>query len=190
MPRVVIVHGYGASPNANWFPWLAETLEERGIACDVPNMPDSASPKREAWLAHLRATIGDDPSNTILVGHSLGCIAILRYLEALSSGVRACGAILVSGFDGPVGYPDVDAFAEPPIDHARVRASVREGFLVAHSETDPVVPLARGEALREHLDARFLRISDGEHLNMGSRGDFTFPELMEEIEQMFSSARA
>lgn len=190
MKRVVIIHGWEANRNANWFPWLASELPARGIDCDVPNMPDSGHPKKDAWVRMIASIVGDSEAETILVGHSLGCIAILQYLQSLPASKQIRGAILVSGFDGPVGFPEVDDFAVPPIDHARVMRTVREGILVVHSDNDPVVSVDLGRGLRDRLSARYLEIHQGEHLNMGSRGDFTFPELVTEIERMFQEKKA
>jgi predicted alpha/beta hydrolase family esterase len=31
MKRVIIIHGWEASPESNWFPWLKNELEKKGI---------------------------------------------------------------------------------------------------------------------------------------------------------------
>lgn len=63
-------------------------------------MPESNSPEPKRWQQQLiDANIKLD-KDTILIGHSLGCITLLRFLsEQASENVRIGGYILVSGFD-------------------------------------------------------------------------------------------
>ncbi len=45
MKRVIIVHGWEASPEGGWRPWLRKELEDRGFEVHVPAMPDTNNPK-------------------------------------------------------------------------------------------------------------------------------------------------
>ncbi|MDL5165846.1 alpha/beta hydrolase [Proteus faecis] len=98
--RLFIIHGYTASPEDNWFPWLKEKLEALGYHVDVPDMPESNSPDPKRWQQRLiDANIKLD-EDTILVGHSLGCITLLRFLsEQASENTKIGGYILVAGFN-------------------------------------------------------------------------------------------
>ncbi len=40
MKRVFIVHGWDGHPDEQWFPWLKQSLEEKGYCVEVPQMPD------------------------------------------------------------------------------------------------------------------------------------------------------
>ncbi|NKY07141.1 serine hydrolase family protein, partial [Cellulomonas hominis] len=39
-PRVVVLHGYQAAPDAHWFGWLAADLARDGVGVHVPALPD------------------------------------------------------------------------------------------------------------------------------------------------------
>ncbi len=95
MAKVYIVHGYTASADKHWFPWLAQELAKIGVECYRLNMPDSSSPNPDKWLRHLEehVTIDDE---TIVVGHSLGCITWLNFLAR--NFLKPKAAIFVSGF--------------------------------------------------------------------------------------------
>ncbi len=80
MKRVIIIHGWEGKPESNWFPWLRNELEKRGVKVEVPEMPDTDHPKESEWVPHLANIIDTPDEHTVLVGHSLGGITILRYL--------------------------------------------------------------------------------------------------------------
>ena len=85
--RLFIVHGWGGTPGENWFPWLRDMAERREFDVHAPAMPDASNPREAPWVGELAAEVGDHPDvDSYFVGHSLGCMAILRYLEGLGEG--------------------------------------------------------------------------------------------------------
>ncbi|MBI2580107.1 MAG: alpha/beta hydrolase, partial [Candidatus Aenigmarchaeota archaeon] len=77
MKRAFLVHGWQGSPESGWKPWLRKELKKNGFSVSVPEMPDTAHPRMNAWVPHLAKTVGTPDKNCYFVGHSLGCIAIL-----------------------------------------------------------------------------------------------------------------
>jgi uncharacterized protein len=62
-------------------------------------MPDPDRPDPATWVPELAAWLGDDAevlSQTVLVGHSVACQAIVRALTTLPGGAVAEGALLVA----------------------------------------------------------------------------------------------
>jgi|GEM_PF-5523511 len=98
MKRAVIVHGYKGKPETNWKPWLKAELEANGYAVTVPAMPEAEQPIARAWHDKLTETVGQPDADVYLIGHSLGCITILRYLESLPENQKVGGVVLVAGF--------------------------------------------------------------------------------------------
>mmetsp|Transcript_14602 Transcript_14602/g.31764 ORF Transcript_14602/g.31764 Transcript_14602/m.31764 type:complete len:139 (+) Transcript_14602:14-430(+) len=88
-PTVVICPGNGCSQirRSNWYGRLHDFLTEKhGIQCVCENFPDPLHARREIWVPHIRAIAekhapDPDPKNIILVGHSSGAQAALRYAE-------------------------------------------------------------------------------------------------------------
>lgn len=123
--RIFIVHGWEATPESDWFPWLRRELEKRGFTVLVPAMPDPIHPKKEAWVPQLEKTAGIPDRNCYFVGHSLGCITILRYLETLQKSQVAGGAVLVGGFGTDLEYADykgeVSSFFSTPLDWGKIK---------------------------------------------------------------------
>lgn len=61
---------------ANWFPWIAQKLEDTGVPTSVPPLPEPYFPVYEAWEEVLSRQ--DINEQTGLVGHSAGSELILR----------------------------------------------------------------------------------------------------------------
>jgi predicted alpha/beta hydrolase family esterase len=66
--RVIIIHGYGGSPEINWIPWLKAELEKQGIAVSVPAMPNTDAPQLSEWLPYLQEVVGEPDENTASIG--------------------------------------------------------------------------------------------------------------------------
>ena len=168
--RVYIIHGWEGNPDSNWFPWLKQKLEEKNFSVEALTMPDTMHPTLDGWLTHLQETIKDVDAHTFLVGHSLGVIAILRFLEALQQNEKIGGAVLVAGFSEPIAYDELGSFFSKPLDYEKVKNSAN-AFVAIHSSNDPYVPLKNGEILRDKLGANLIVIENAGHLNAG--GGFT-----------------
>jgi len=80
--KVVIVPGNGCTPirTANWYAWLHNQLQTEGIQASMEDMPDPFQAKEKIWLPFMKNTLGAD-ENSIIVGHSSGAEAAMRYIE-------------------------------------------------------------------------------------------------------------
>lgn len=181
--RVIIVHGYTASPAANWFPWLRETLAAEGAEVLLPAMPDSQAPQPLAWAQTLAQLLPQADTSTLLVGHSLGCIALLHHLQSMPSGTRVGGYVLVSGFDcGLSTLPELAAFTANPLDYAvlRQRAAHRASIM---STDDAIVAPQVSRQLAAALETRIVEISGGGHF-LDREGYTRLPPVYEALRAM------
>nr|WP_195969191.1 alpha/beta hydrolase [Cellulomonas hominis] len=178
--RVVVLHGYQASPDAHWFTWLADDLRPDGVDVTVPALPDPDAPVPAAWLAAARAAIGVPDERTVVVGHSLGCVTALHALSATPGEWRLGGLVLASGFDAtPSVVPEVAAFTAAPPDHDRVAAATAARHVVG-SDDDVVVEPALTRALAERLSATFDLVPGGGHL-LARDGFTTLPVVRDRV---------
>ncbi|MBI2054507.1 MAG: serine hydrolase family protein [Candidatus Sungbacteria bacterium] len=188
MKRVFIVHGWGGDPNEGWFSWLANELEQRGFIVQVPTMPDTDTPVIEKWVSHLAHLVGEPDESTYLVGHSIGCQAIMRYTETLDNKIG--GALFVAGWfhltadsyekegDEEIAKP----WIETSIDFPKVRSSAND-FAAIFSDDDPFVPLGDEELFKERLGASTIVLSKRGHFS-GSDGITKLPEALEALLRM------
>ena len=77
----IIIHGVYGNPEENWFPWLKKELEQNGSEVLVPKFPTPIGQSPESWLRIFSEFENKIDGNTVLIGHSLGAVFILRYLE-------------------------------------------------------------------------------------------------------------
>jgi len=140
--QAYIIHGWGASPDANWFPWVSGMLGFRGVPTIVPQMPRADQPILSEWISHMHAIIGKPTSEKVLIGHSLGTISILRYLEALPQGEEVGLVILVAAFHEYLGFPELAEFTDAPLDWATIRKKCRKCIII-QSQDDPLVPFSQ-----------------------------------------------
>ncbi|MBM9507458.1 RBBP9/YdeN family alpha/beta hydrolase [Actinacidiphila acididurans] len=180
MGGVLISHGVNGSPGGNWYPWLAGRLRADGHEVAVPALP--AEPDPHGWQKTIETALPAAPADTVLVGHSLGGVALLRLLQNHDVAAHGPfrGLLLVASMAGDLGYSHLKGFYTPGFDWPRIRAAVR-GARVLHAVDDPVT----GARVPEHmmifagkLGARVLLMPDGGHFP--SHGS-TRPELPEAL---------
>jgi len=177
--RVYIIHGWEGTPESNWFPWLKKQLESRGFEAIVPIMPNTDYPVFSEWLSHLKKVIGKADQNTYLVGHSLGVIAILKFLESIPPEQKIGGAVLVAGFSESLGIPETESFFVESLDYKKVKNTAKK-FIAINSDNDPYVPIKKGEILRDKLGAELIVVPKGSHLNEGA-GFTKLPIVLESL---------
>lgn len=94
----------------------------------------------------------------VLVGHSIGCQTILRYLEGLPRDEKVGGAVFVAGWftlknlakeEKEVAKP----WLETSIDFAKVKHHTRK-FVAIFSDNDDVVPLNNKVMFEHRLGAK------------------------------------
>jgi len=168
--RVIMVHGWGGSPESDFLPWAKEELEKRGYEVLIPSMPDTDYPKIEIWVPYLKEVVGEIQESDILIGHSIGCQTILRYLENLKDDQKSDKVILVAPWvklfnlqqeDIPIANP----WEQTIINWEKIKKRANL-FLAIFSDNDPDVPLEENKKVfRENLGAKiFIEHSKG-HFN-------------------------
>ena len=151
------MHGWDGSPKNCWFPWLKNKLEEKGFAVWVLSMPHPENPTISDWVGHLASVVGKADKNTYLVGHSIGCQTVLRYIEQLQKPIG--GVVCVAGFfrllhlvtdeEKEIAKP----WLETRMDLKKIKRSA--GNIVAiFSDDDPDVDLEDKKLFEKYLNAK------------------------------------
>ncbi len=186
MKRVIIVHGWSGHPKEAWFPWLKKELEKRGFNVEVPKMPNTDHPKIKTWVPFLAKLVGKPDKDTYLVGHSIGCQAILRYLETINT--RIGGAVFIAGWLTLHGLETrkekqiATYWLGTPIDFKKVKKSANK-IVAIFSDNDPYVPLENVNMFKERLGAKTIMVKKKGHL--GAHDKVTrLPVALEELLKM------
>lgn len=179
MKRAFLIHGWEGYPEEGWRPWLKEKLEANGFQVSVPAMPDTDHPKRDAWLERLTKIVATPDEDCYFVGHSLGCITILRYLETLKENQKIGGVILVAGFTSDLGYEDLSSFFTKPIAWGKIKSHCSK-FIAIHSDNDPYVSLHYGDFFKEKLGAEIIIETNKGHFS-GDDGITELPSVFDAV---------
>lgn len=179
------MHGKNADPNQKWYPWLAKEVKSLGMDFIAPILPNPEDPRADEWITELERLNPDE--NTILIGHSRGGVAILRYLEKLPNGKKVHKVILVAtnaGRSEKINKTENNKsfFSEDGYNFEEIKSHCNN-FVVFHSLDDHVVPFQAGEENASGLKAKFVKFDDRRHFGRMADGSMTdsFPELLEEV---------
>lgn len=176
-------------PNGGWRPWLMSELNKLDMyACALP-MPTPNEPQCEEWVKEIARVIPEVNEDIFLVGHSLGCAAILNYLETIKSDKKFGGVFLASGPIEKlmVDKPDAkirkaDSFFTHPFDFKKIKSTSRH-FVIIHGDNDDRVPFSHAETSAKELEGERVVVKEGGHLN-GKGGFDTLPVLLEKFKEI------
>jgi predicted alpha/beta hydrolase family esterase len=181
MKKVIVVHGWCGYPEEGWRPWLRSNLEKDGYQVEIPAMPDSKNPNMETWVNYLRQVVGKPNEDVIFIGHSLGVITILRYLETLKANEIIGKAIFVAGFSYDLEYEgykhELSSFFESPINFEEIKKHCKK-FVVLHSQDDKWVPVKHADIFKEKLKAEVI-IQDKMNHYSGDDGITELPIMLD-----------
>lgn len=186
MKKVLIIYGYRGIPNGAWRPWLMTELEKKGIYATTLPMPGFDNPDCSKWVAEIKRQVEQDHDDEIyLIGHSLGSISILKYLEVTSKNFLVSGTILVSTPIKKTDIRNLDSFFEHPLDFKLIKSNCK-AFCVIHGTDDTYAPFAQGKELSEILNCSLITIPNGGHLS-GQEGWYSLPPCLDSLLEMMDS---
>ncbi len=180
MKTYLIAHGAFGSPDENWFPWLKSELKDACVF--VPHFPTPDGQNLNAWLEIASSALKkSSPENTVLIGHSTGALLVLRMAEKTKVPYKA--VIAVCPFARPLGLPEFDplndSFIKPAFDWKAVERGAKKIVCFA-GDNDPYVPLGFSKEIASAVNAEFIVVPQGGHLN-AKAGKIQFPELLNRI---------
>ncbi len=183
MSAIVVSHAYGNDEHSVWYPYLREQAQPLGHQVEVPNLPDTQAPRPAPWRTALaERALAAPASETVLVGHSIGAVNILRFLEQHDpdrDGVFA-GVLLVGAMAHEVGYDALAEFFAEPFDWAKIRRSARH-FRVLNAADDPVLvpnPFEHTAIFVTELGATATVPPEGGHFGTGPDDHIEVPEAV------------
>eukprot|EP00401_Gymnodinium_catenatum_P065023 CAMPEP_0117473714 /NCGR_PEP_ID=MMETSP0784-20121206/8911_1 /TAXON_ID=39447 /ORGANISM="" /LENGTH=359 /DNA_ID=CAMNT_0005267917 /DNA_START=50 /DNA_END=1125 /DNA_ORIENTATION=+ len=164
--RCVIAPGNGCDcvQDSNWYGWLQTRLKKGGLFEEVVcrDFPDPYEARRSIWLPFMREELMVGP-NTVLIGHSSGAEAAMRYAEENHVG----GIVLVSACHSDLGDPGERASGYyPPSGGEWKWDAIRKnsGWIVQfHSKDDPLVPVQEGRVVAKALGSEYHELDGHSH---------------------------
>jgi predicted alpha/beta hydrolase family esterase len=149
MKRLFIVHGWDGSSKEPLISWLGNIGREAGFETTVLDMPNPSVPTIDAWVGHLDSNVYYVDQDTYFIGHSIGCQAILRYLE-VNKGSQLGGVILiapwlrVANLETQEEQDIARPWADRPIDFMNIK-KMSDKFVTIFSDNDTFVPFEQNK---------------------------------------------
>jgi uncharacterized protein len=181
LKRAFIIHGYQSRPDEAWLPWMQCELKERGYQVSVPLMPHPDRPVISEWVGFIAKLVGEPDDGTTLIGHSLGCQGVLRYLETVgAAGKSVAKTVLVAGIfptgmspaDADMetgGDPALDPWFSQGLDPAKVKKAAGRCTVIL-SDNDPYIAVDRATAVfRATIDPKIIIEHGHGHFNEDDR---------------------
>ena len=176
-PRAFIIHGYQSYPEEAWLPWLKTELEKRDYTVALPAMPTPDHPVISEWIDFIAKLVGEPDENTIMIGHSMGCQAVIRYLETLGAVGKSVGTtvLVAGGFPPGLTAAQADAILHgnkvlqpwfmTPVNPACVKKAAGKCTVIL-SDDDPYIDIAQAKAsFRANLDPEIIIETGKGHYN-------------------------
>jgi pimeloyl-ACP methyl ester carboxylesterase len=170
LPKVILIHGNGGSTAGDiWLPWLERELTRLGLEVINQTFPDNVKARARYWLPFIDE-LGAD-AHTILIGHSSGAVAAMRYAETH----RLAGSVLVGVCHTDLGDRGEAAsgYYREPWQWQRIREN-QEWIGVFSSDDDPCIPVSEARFVAAQLRCKYFEFT--------GRGHFMDAELPEVLQ--------
>jgi predicted alpha/beta hydrolase family esterase len=176
MNRVVLLHGNGGSLGTdNWQPYIKAELGKLGVECLSPDLPDNALARKEYWFPYFDTELKLS-ENDLVVGHSSGALAILKYVETHKIG----GSVLVGVYYTDLGYEDErnSGYFDTPWNWDAIKANQPWTAIFA-SEDDPYISIEEPRYIAEQLSSEYYELQREGHFGGHNQPKREFPELLD-----------
>jgi predicted alpha/beta hydrolase family esterase len=164
--KIILIHGNGGGlATDHWFPSTKTALEALGFEVIAKDFPDNQVAHENVWIPFIKDTLKAD-EKTILIGHSSGAVASLRYAEKYP----ILGSVLVG-----VNYTDLGDATEKESGYYnhpwnwRSIENNQKWILQFASTDDPYIPIAEPRFIHEQLNTEYHEYTD--------KGHFMIPEF-------------
>jgi predicted alpha/beta hydrolase family esterase len=186
MKRVILLHGNGGSTGSdNWQPYIKKGLDELGVICLSPDLPDNIAARMKYWFPYFDNELKIDEED-IVVGHSSGALAIMKYAETHKLG----GSVLVGIYYTDLGYEDEKAsgYFDTNWNWESIKENQNWNVIFA-SEDDPYIPIEEPRFIRDQLDSEYYELENEGHFGGHEKPKLEFPELLELLKSKLGSIK-
>jgi predicted alpha/beta hydrolase family esterase len=178
--RVFIIHGWGGGPEGGCLPWLKIKLEEKSFEVIATQMPNADEPVIEEWVNYISELVGMPDKETYFLGHSIGCQAIMRYLQTIDHKIG--GAVFLAGWFVLENLePEEIPIAAPWVDRSTINfqklKEVSGNYVEIISDNDPFGGFEENKKIfLEELGAKIIVLNNAGHIE-----DAKLPVALEEL---------
>ncbi len=171
MKNALLLHGTNGDSQSNWLPWLHRMLEKLGYTVWTPNLPQANKPNIQKYNLYIFSNKDFEfNSETIIIGHSSGAVAILGLLEALPSKTKVKACYLVGSLKNDLGWDALSELFVNPFDFSKIKLRSRFWYFI-HSDNDPFCPLEHAQYLHTHIGGDLMILPGQQHFTINTYGE-------------------
>ena len=179
MKAVIIPGNNNTLITSNWYPYVKNELEKLGLEVIAENMPDPKLARKEIWVPFIKEKL--EGENSILIGHSSGATAALRYLE----NNKCRFVILVACY-----YSDLNdelekksGYFDEPWKWDQIKNNT-EKIVIFASKDDPLIPISEPQLIKEKVNAEYYEYEEKGHFGFDKK---EFPEIVKVVKKMLKT---
>ena len=175
----MIIPGNGnAKMTEIWYPYIKNELEKLGLVVISKEMPDPYIAREKYWIPFIEKNITETAKTDdkiILIGHSSGAVAIMRFLEAH----KIEGCILIGACYTDLGDQNEKAsgYYNRSWEWNKIKQNSK-WISVFASTDDDFIPIAEARHIKDQLNADYHEFNDRGHFM-----DDKFPELLDLVKR-------
>jgi predicted alpha/beta hydrolase family esterase len=172
--KAMIIPGNDDTPiTSNWYQYVKNELEKLGLEVIAENMPDPKLARKEIWIPFIKEKISTD-EDSILIGHSSGAAAILKFLEESKCKL----AIIVGAYYTDLGdeLEKKSGYFDEPWKWNQIKDNAKKIVIFA-SQDDPYIPIEQAKFIKEKVNAEYHEYKDKGHFGADVNKK-QFPELV------------
>jgi len=182
MKNIYLIHCWDGTANDGWYPWLEEQIKSNDTDFYRLDMPNTATPKIEEWVNKITAEVKSLDENTYFIGHSIGCQAILRYLEKQNKKIGGC--LLVAPWLEllPAAIADQEShdialpWLTTPVDFVKI-TKLTTNIHCLFSDDDYWVAKDQAKVFETKLNAKTYFVNNKGHISQED-GVYELPEIL------------
>ena len=172
--KIIQIHGNGGgSGKENWHPYVHKKLIKLNLKVLTPNFPDPILAREKYWLPFLKNELKTD-KHTILIGHSSGAIAAMRFAEKN----QLYGTILVATYHTDLGdeQEKESGYFNKPWQWEKIIKN--QNWIVQFSSTDdPYIPIKEARYINKHLKTEYYEYTKEGHFGFKEK-KIQFPKIV------------
>lgn len=184
-PNVILIHGNnsgkapGGSAHDYWFPYAIRECTKLGLPVVAKDFPDPMLARKDIWLPFLMQECGAN-AQSILIGHSSGAIAAMRYAEQHA----ILGSVLVGAYHTHLGdaCERLSGYFDAPWGWQSIRRN-QQWIIQFASTDDPYFPVEESRFVSENLGTEYYEYADRGHFFQSE-----FPELVDAVKRKIAPA--
>ncbi len=177
--KIILLHGNGGSTvDDNWFPYAKSEFEKLGFKVISKTFPDNKLARQEYWLPFLKDELKAN-ENTILIGHSSGAVATLRFAEAN----KIYGSVIIGATYTDLGEESekVSGYFDKPWNWEAIKNN--QNWTIQFASTDdPYIPITEPRYIHDKLNTEYHEFTNKGHFGWDTKLKI-FPELINVVKE-------